>query len=52
MRISNSCLVNADHIRSVDGNTVRMSNGDELPISRTKKKAALEALAAYFGGSR
>ncbi len=52
VRISNSCLVNADHIRSVDGNTVRMSNGDELPISRTKKKAALEALAAYFGGSR
>ena len=52
IRISNSCLVNADHIRSVDGNTVRMSNGDELPISRTKKKAALEALAAYFGGSR
>ena len=52
VRISNSCLVNADHIRSVDGNMVRMSNGDELPISRTKKKAALEALAAYFGGSR
>ena len=52
VRISNSCLVNADHIRSVEGTTVRMSNGDELPISRTKKKAALEALAAYFGGSR
>lgn len=52
VRISNSCLVNADHIRSVNGNMVRMSNGDELPISRTKKKAALEALAAYFGGSR
>ena len=52
VRISNSCLINADHLRSIEGATVRMSNGDELSISRTKKKAALEALANYYGGSR
>lgn len=52
VRISNSCLINADHIHSINGSLVRMSTGDELAISRTKKKAALEALASYFGGSR
>ena len=52
VRISNSCLVNADHIRTVDGPTMRMSSGDELVISRTKRKAALEALANYYGGNR
>jgi len=52
VRISNSCLVNADHIRTVDGPTMRMSNGDELTISRTKRKGALEALANYYGGNR
>lgn len=52
IRISNSCLVNADHIRSIDGSMIRMSTGDELAISRTKKKAALEALSNYFGGGR
>ena len=52
IRISNSCLVNADRIRSIEGSVIKMSNGDELAISRTKKKAALEALANYFGGGR
>ena len=52
IRISNSCLINAEHIRSINGMVVEMSNGDELIISRTKKKAALEALASYFGRSR
>jgi DNA-binding LytR/AlgR family response regulator len=52
IRISNSCLINADHIHSINGSTVRMSTGDELAISRTKKKSALEALANYFGGGR
>lgn len=50
IRISNSCLINADRIHSINGSTVRMSTGDELAISRTKKKSALEALASYYGG--
>ncbi len=50
IRISNSCLVNADRIRSIKGSIVRMTTGDELTISRTKKKGALEALSNYFGG--
>ena len=52
IRISNSCLINADRIHSINGSTVRMSTGEELAISRTKKKAALDALANYFGGGR
>ena len=50
IRISNSCLINADRIHSINGSIVRMSTGDELAISRTKKKSALEALASYYGG--
>ena len=50
VRISNSCLINADRIHSINGSIVRMSTGDELAISRTKKKSALEALASYYGG--
>lgn len=50
IRISNSCLVNADRIRSIKGSTVRMATGDELTISRTRKRGALEALSDYFGG--
>lgn len=52
IRVSNSCLVNADHIRQVDGPDVTMSNGDVLTMSRAKRKQALEALANYFGGNR
>ncbi|ADK68815.1 two component transcriptional regulator, LytTR family [Olsenella uli DSM 7084] len=51
VRISNSCIINAGHIRSVDGSDVRMSNGEVLAMSRTRRKAALEALANYFGGN-
>lgn len=52
VRISNSCIINASHIRSVDGADVHMSNGDVLVMSRTRRKAALEALANYFGGNK
>lgn len=52
VRISNSCLANADHIRSVEGPNMSMSNGDVLAISRAKRKAALETLANYFGGNQ
>jgi DNA-binding LytR/AlgR family response regulator len=52
VRVSNSHLVNLDHIRSVDGPTMTMSNGDEVTISRTRRKETLEALTDYYGSSR
>lgn len=35
----------------VRGGGVTMSDGTELAFSRTRKKAALEALARFAGGS-
>ncbi len=49
----NRCyLVNMKYVRSVSDNTVFMTNGDKLQISRNRKKLFLEALADYTcGGS-
>ena len=46
----NSCyLVNLDHVRAVsDGMAV--VGGDRLQISRARKKAFMEALAAHLAG--
>jgi DNA-binding LytR/AlgR family response regulator len=46
----NSCyLVNLDHVRAVsDG--VAVVGGDRLQISRARKKAFMEALAAHLAG--
>lgn len=52
IRISNSCVVNADYIRKVEGADVTMASGAVLPMSRSKHKMALEELANYFGGNR
>ena len=41
VRISNSCLVNMNHIRAARGQTVTLSNGDVLYFSRSRKREAL-----------
>ena len=50
-RISASHLVNMGQVSVVRGSGVTMSDGTELAFSRTRKKAALEALARFAGGS-
>lgn len=46
----NSCyLVNLDEVEGVNKDFV-VINGDELKISRPKKKAFMEELASHFGG--
>lgn len=50
-RISASHLVNMGQVSLVRGGGVTMSDGTELAFSRTRKKAALEALARFAGGS-
>lgn len=48
--VCNSCyLVNLDEVTGVDGETAIVS-GDELKISRPRKKGFMEALASHFGG--
>ncbi|GAA3232302.1 LytR/AlgR family response regulator transcription factor [Oerskovia jenensis] len=48
---SNSCyLVNMRHVTAVDQNTCVMRGGDELQVSRPRKRAFLDALADHVGG--
>lgn len=51
VRISNSCLVNMNHIRSVKGPSLLMRSGDVLYFSRSRKREAVETITAFFGGS-
>lgn len=51
LRISSGCLVNMDHIRSMQAGTLRMSDGSTLYASRARKRAALETFADYLGGT-
>lgn len=50
-RISNSCIINMSHVKRVAGDALYMKNGETLYFSRSRKKPAMEALAAFLGGS-
>ena len=43
-------LVNLQHLLAINGEDAVMSNGDHLKISRSRKKALMEALTNYIGG--
>jgi DNA-binding LytR/AlgR family response regulator len=49
VRCNSGYLVNLAHVQEVRQNTVVVS-GEELVISRPKKKAFMEALTDYLGG--
>lgn len=51
VRISNSCLVNMNQIRSVKGSSLLMRSGETLWFSRSKKREAVNTIAAFLGGS-
>ena len=51
VRCSASFQVNLKYVRAVNGNTV-MVHGHEVPISSSRRKEFLTALAQYKGGSR
>ena len=46
----NAYLVNLGHVTAVTPVSVRFSSGGELPISRARKKAFMDALTDYVGG--
>lgn len=52
LRISSGCLVNMAQVKLVRQGSVVLGDGAELFFSRARKKACLEALANYVGGSR
>jgi len=51
VRVTSGALVNMDYVRSVDTWGVKLSTGEEYPISRPKRKDVLREIASYFGGS-
>lgn len=51
VRIASHCLVNMEHVRKVSGDSLTLSDGTVLYISRARKKDVLAALARHFGGS-
>ena len=51
VRISASCLVNMNHVRSVRGSALVTSGGETLYFSRSRKREALATITSFFGGS-
>ena len=51
LQVSKSCLVNMEHIASVAGDELRMSDGSVAYLSRSRKRPALVAIAEYLGGT-
>ena len=44
-----SFLVNLSEVSMVSANEITLSNGEKVPLSRTKKKEFLSAMAVYLG---
>lgn len=51
IRCGSSFLVNLKYVREIRRDQVLMANSDSVPISRTRRKEFLGALAQYKGGS-
>lgn len=51
LKIAASCVINMAQVARIRATSVVMSDGTELYYSRSQRKAALEALAAYVGRS-
>ena len=49
--VTSGCLVNMDFVRTVNALGVKLSTGEEYPISRPKRKDVLREIANYYGGS-
>ena len=52
VRVAKSCVANMDKIELIRGSELKMSNGDVLRISRSKKREVVETVTDYLGGRR
>lgn len=52
VRISNEALINPARVSQLRADSVRMESGELLYFSRSRKKAALEAMARFLGDAR
>jgi len=47
--IDRSCFVNIDYIAGINGNSLQLKNGKELPISRRSMQNVKKTLIEYWG---
>lgn len=50
-RASKSCIVNMGHIKRICKDTLELTDGTAVYLSRSRRKPALAAIAEYLGGS-
>lgn len=50
LRTGKSYLVNMDKVRRIHASTLQLVTGEELPISRARKREIIDALTDYLGG--
>lgn len=50
--VSKSCIANMDKVVLIRNDSLQMSNGEQLHISRTRKREVTEAVTDYLGGRR
>ena len=51
VRASSGTIIGLSHVQGVSGDEVRLSTGEKAYLSRSRKRAALDAIANYLGGS-
>ena len=51
LRINTCYFINMEYISSLNGSSITMANGDELFISRARRKDVLSTIAQFLGGS-
>ena len=49
VKVSSACLANMDYVQSVKGDSMVLTTGDVLHMSRGRRKPAMQAIAAHFG---
>lgn len=50
-QISSGCVVNFDYVSLIKGAEVQLTDGTVLPLSRARRKNALQAFATYLGST-
>ena len=50
LRVSKSFVVNMDKVRRVSGLRLLLTSGDEVPMSRARRREIVDALNDYLGG--